>query len=320
MLRFLPQTQIIFPVWLTAVIFAYVAAVCLLGQLPLSVGLFLRRNWARKLWLILLIVGLFKPLVSYWTWGPYSPKNSAESVAGSLTATVLLLAICLSRPFSRYMNRPGGKTWFWISLATYVVAIVGIIGSVAYWSHTVTDHQIMIIDVPATRLQVEMPEGWREAEIYGYVIPVPTLSTNNLHTFKDGTVWCDFMERKNEKIYRNTLMQQGEPIYRMFSSAFGISNLEEDYRFRFEHRFTLSSNLIRFADRNYSQVGFCSQEEFDMMFGLWTVDNKRSFVEVRLENSESGEYHELFFQSVPPLTVDKRLDLIARIHRAQPSP
>ncbi|NNJ71472.1 MAG: hypothetical protein HKP10_09340 [Kiritimatiellales bacterium] len=309
--RYLPEMKIVLPLWILALLSVVICVEFVLLIIPLCVGLFIRRSWGRKLWLVVLLLELLRPLDTYWQYGPFAPGNSMAALLGRLTGTGICIAVCLSRPFIRYMNRQGGRVWFRIALITCILGAVAARGVAAWWLCTIPKNTTEQVSWPADSIRNPMPVGWREAEAYGYIIPVPVSSTNDHHVFEDGNEWHNFMERRGEEILRYALIAQETPNYHYFPENTGIVDLEKAYRIRYDNSFLMLAGLMRMLESEFSHVGFCSREEMDMMFRFRSVNDGLSFIEVELENGK--DYHKLIIFSKMPLTLEEKFRLVASV-------
>lgn len=303
------EMKMVFSSWVLVLLLAGICLEFTLLSIPLCVGLFLRRLWARKLWLVVLFFSLFHPLDTYWQYGPFSPENSPFRLLAHFIAIALLLAFCMSRPFARYMDRQGGRAWFRIALTVCVLGTIVSRGAFAWWNFTVPKVSCERIDLPTNAMKNPMPDGWMEAEAYGYVIPAPISSTNDHRVFEDGTEWHAFLEKMGEETHRYALIMQEIPSYRYFPKKAGITDLEKAYRIRYEHGSCLIAQTMRVLEPNFSHVGFQSEDGVDMMYRLWPAEDDRDFIEVGLEDGKT--YHKLILQSKTPLTLEEKLRLVA---------
>ncbi|MCU0858844.1 MAG: hypothetical protein MUC65_10640, partial [Pontiellaceae bacterium] len=181
---------------------ALAIGVTLAESLPLLIGLLLRRNWARQLLMFGSIIGFFHDRwFNYWA-HPFSQKNSLSATAGSLTVTILIVWLCKSQWFSKYMYKQGRMLWFWICLSarvTVIISLLGIAGAAYLWTEK---HMIKQVPLPAFSIEDSLPEGWKETEAFGYIIPVPAEGTNDHTTYDNGDAAYSFKQLEGTNLVR----------------------------------------------------------------------------------------------------------------------
>lgn len=314
---FIPGCMTIYPTWMTVLLCAQSLGAFLLITLPLVVGLILRRDWARKLWIVLLIIGLFEPLQNYWFFGPFSPKNSIEYITGFILGKMVLLAICFSRPFRRFMCKEGRKFWKRLALCGAVASIAITITFstvISYWSSFPDEGEpVQLINIPAINETTPLPPNWSETTIDEWLIPVPTGSTNNQIIADDGVEMNVFMVKEGETVLRMAFLSDAEAIYKCLPEIYGINTLERDFKNRYTLNTLFTSRMFRLARPiNCTHAGFRSTEGFDLMCECWTHANN-SYARISLDRHHPQKHYELTLQSKESMTIEEWLALISRI-------
>lgn len=308
----------VFPLWQVVGIGALFAAYFLLVRLPLFVGCFLRRRWARILWIACFSLDLLNPLINRWVYGPFSSKNRLEVVVGSLTGALMMLVIGLLPVFKRYMNREGGRIWLKISVVTLVVSILFCGACYGYWNRMLDNRLVEIVTLPTVRPDTSFPEGWTEASASGLMIPVPVGTTNDYSVYEDGGEVNSFANKTDDgSKYPLAFMTDSAAMYTYVPAEFGVTTLERDFLHRYRLNVLMSAMfwMTRPADRDVSRVGLRSGETMDLMFELWTND-RGSWAEINIEKKPSRKHYDLIFRSPEPVAPEDMLRLVSGIRSA----
>lgn len=97
-----------------------------ISVLPLFLGVLWRRIWARRLFLLLLVMHFFHGILfDYWHYGPFSELNSLFHRIYLLIGLLLMIWVVTGRWARRYLNQPGRKQWFWIGLIAPSLLMAG---------------------------------------------------------------------------------------------------------------------------------------------------------------------------------------------------
>lgn len=296
---------------------ALAIGLALAESLPLLFGLLLRRNWARQLLMISAVLCFFyNRLFNYWA-HPFSSKNSTAGIIGALTTAMIIVWICKSRWFSRYMCTLGNKRWFWISLSALITVIVLQVGFAVGAYGWTGKHLVKQVSLPVCTVEEALPEGWKETEAFGYIIPVPVEGTNDYITYDNGDAAYSFKQMDGTNLMRLAWMTACKPSYQCFSFA-GLTSLERHYQQSYVQRFSLLYTLHHWIKPlGYSCSGFRSERGLDLMFELSTT-RTRSIAAAYLEDPVTKEYRELILGDRPPWSEEEQLKLISRIRKANP--
>ena len=215
------------------------------------------------------------------------------------------------------MCKKGQKIWFWTCMGTRVIStllILAIAGGAYLWSGKYPENQVLL---PPFSLEESLPEGWRETEVFGYIIPVPAEGTNDFTTYDNGDAAYSFKQFEGTNITQLAWMTSLEPTYKAFVDLAGLTTLKRHYKQSYVKRFSLlyaMSHLVKPAD--LSCVGFSSKNGLDLMYELWETQ-PRSFASICLENPATKKYHELILGGRPQWCEEERLELISRIRKAE---
>lgn len=313
----------IYPLWIGWGLIGTSVGILFFVIIPLAVGLWLRRRWARILWIVVLVAGLLIPLKNYWFYGPFSPKNSLPVVIISLLVSVLLLWLTFSPLFRRYMNRDGGGLWLWVGVSGLLVVQLFFFIFFMYLNRALRDlSRGEVVSLPDARLEERLPAGWSETPLYGFMIPIPAGTTNDFSVDQEGVEINSFANKNEGHVYPVTFMTDPIALYTCWSNSFGVDSLERNFRYRHQLRLHPSLMLRRTIPEDTTHAGFFIGEAFDLMFEL-QKNGLCQFILVDLELKPSKKYYSCILRLVEPLSLEEQLLLISRIRPidgADPNP
>lgn len=312
---FFPDLMKLLPPWLGWGFIALVICSLFLVYVPLMVGLFFRRRWARVLWTVSLFFTLFKTLVHLWCYGPFSPKNSWSSVSGHVVGIGLLLGLCFCRPFRRYINRDGGRAWLPVGVVVLLTGALVVGAFVVHFDRILRDNPVEVLELPENRFDEPLPAGWREEMIGEFVLSVPVGAADKMFARDAGRELHVFDAKEGDMKDRTTILDDTDPVYTCLPAMYGINSLERDFVSRYTswtylaaiHRMTMPAGL--------THAGFRSADTFDLMFEL-RGDSLGQWIEVHLETKPDQNHYSCFLRSKERLSLDEKLRMIARVRMA----
>jgi hypothetical protein len=279
------------------------------------VGLFLRRKWARVLWIIFLISALFEPLVWLWSYGPFSPKNSWGSVLGHVVVIGLLLGLCLCRPFRRYINREGGRVWLSLGVVVLLAGALFWGAFVIHFDRILRESPVAVLPLPEDSLEEPLPEGWREETVGEFVLPVPVGAEEKMSDGDDECEWHIFDAKEGDVIARSTILDNMAPLYACLPVQYRITSLKRDFVSRYESWTCLAAIHRMMMPTGLTHAGFQSGDTFDLMFEF-RGDDSGQWIEVHVETKPDQNHYSAYLRTKERLSLDEQLRLVARIRMA----
>jgi hypothetical protein len=300
--------------WMPVLVALIVVLEWMLIRMPWLVGMFKRCDWARKLWLIRLVLSIPVPFIIDWLMGPESIFPSLRDYIITYALIGCGIAISVSRPCRHYMQSNAGSAWYTVAKGAYAVVAVLVLIAASGWFLGAKTSVSLVETPPAASMAVRLPQGWDTAEAAGFVIPVPVGSTNEIDTATDGGQFHVFREVRNGETSRYCAIRKYEVPYRHMHPRFGLDSLRKDYRFRFHHP---SPHAVRAQGGKWVRLaGFYSYFKFDIMY-IFNDRPGRHSAEIITEDADGSAFCELHIVSAAPLTTEERLGLVSRIRRVE---
>jgi hypothetical protein len=309
-LRYFPLSKLTLLEWQVYGACGVIIIGLVLISIPLSVGLFLRRRWARHLLIAFYAFSLVDVVYKYWSYGPFSPENSLPKVMGSVCGVFLGVGISLSPLFRRYMNREGGRFWCKIGVIWMMVSLL-FAGAIFYsWNRDSLEPSVQIISLPNGD-DASFPVTWDQVPLHGFMIPVPAGTTDDFQLYDDGVGMDRFGKKNDDGTISFMIMSDQEPLHAVLPEVLGINTLERDFFHRYKQR-TLVSAIFERQVTGTTHAGFHSSEGFDLMFELKEEDRGHA-IEVNLELKPSRKCYLIMIHSSDSMSLDAKLALISSI-------